>query len=34
VLEDHARGKIGDEEMHVSAIEKMLRRPGDLQPAG
>ncbi len=33
VLEEYARRMIHDEEIHVSEIEKMLRRPGRLEPA-
>lgn len=32
-LEEYAREMIRLEEDHVSEIEKMLRRPGDLEPA-
>jgi bacterioferritin len=32
-LEEYARQMIYSEEMHVSEIEKMLRRPGHLEPA-
>ncbi len=32
-LEEYARTMIHDEENHVSEIEKMLRKPGDLRPA-
>lgn len=32
-LEEYARKMIADEEMHISEVEKMLRKPGDLQPA-
>ena len=31
VLEEYARRMIHDEEIHVSEIEKMLRKPGHLQ---
>lgn len=32
-LEEYARDQIQLEESHISEIEKMLRRPGDLTPA-
>lgn len=32
-LEEYARTMIMDEENHISEIEKMLRKPGDLKPA-
>ncbi len=32
-LEEYARTMIMDEENHVSEIEKMLRKPGELKPA-
>ena len=32
-LEEYARGMIAEEESHLSEIEKMLRRPGKLQPS-
>lgn len=32
-LEEYARTMIHDEELHVSEIEKMLRKPGHLEPA-
>ena len=32
-LEEYAREQIQLEEGHIAEIEKMLRRPGDLQPA-
>jgi bacterioferritin len=32
-LEEYARTMIMDEENHISEIEKMLRRPGELKPA-
>jgi bacterioferritin len=32
-LEEYAREMIREEEDHISEIEKMLRRPGDLKPA-
>ncbi|MDP3937398.1 MAG: ferritin-like domain-containing protein [Deltaproteobacteria bacterium] len=32
-LEEYARSLIHEETMHISEIEKMLRRPGDLEPA-
>jgi bacterioferritin len=33
MLEEYARKMVHDEEVHISAIEKMLRRPGKLEPA-
>lgn len=33
MLEEYARKMIHDEEVHVTEVEKMLRRPGDLEPA-
>jgi bacterioferritin len=32
-LEEYARRMVHDEEVHISDIEKMLRRPGKLEPA-
>src|SRR6185295_14578059 len=32
VLEEYARKMVHDEEVHVAEIEKMLRRPGTLEP--
>lgn len=32
-LEEYAREMIQLEESHIAEVEKMLRRPGDLQPA-
>ncbi len=32
-LEEYARSLIHEETIHISEIEKMLRRPGDLNPA-
>ncbi|MBX3459486.1 MAG: bacterioferritin [Planctomycetes bacterium] len=32
-LEEYAREMIQSEENHISEIEKMLRKPGDLKPA-
>lgn len=32
-LEEYARDMIREEEDHISEIEKMLRKPGDLKPA-
>jgi len=32
-LEEYARGLVHEETNHISEIEKMLRRPGDLTPA-
>jgi bacterioferritin len=33
MLEEYARKMVHDEEVHISEIEKMLRRPGKLEPA-
>jgi bacterioferritin len=33
MLEEYARKMVHDEEVHIAAIEKMLRRPGKLEPA-
>ncbi|MCQ3950272.1 MAG: bacterioferritin [Planctomycetes bacterium] len=33
-LEEYAREQIQLEEAHIAEVEKMLRRPGDLKPAG
>jgi bacterioferritin len=33
MLEEFARKMVHDEEVHISEIEKMLRRPGKLEPA-
>jgi bacterioferritin len=33
MLEEYTRRMIHDEEIHVAEVEKMLRRPGKLQPA-
>jgi bacterioferritin len=33
MLEEYARKMVHDEEVHITAIEKMLRRPGKLEPA-
>ena len=33
MLEEYARKMVHDEEIHISEIEKMLRRPGKLEPA-
>ena len=32
-LEEYARSLVHEESIHISEIEKMLRRPGDLEPA-
>lgn len=32
-LEEYARGMIKSEEEHISEVEKMIRRPGELTPA-
>ncbi len=31
LLEDYARGKIHEEELHLGEVDKMLRKPGDIQ---
>jgi bacterioferritin len=33
MLEEYARKMVHDEEVHIAEIEKMLRRPGKLEPA-
>lgn len=33
LLEEYARRQIETEEKHVAEVEKMIRRPGDLEPA-
>ncbi|CAG0948224.1 bacterioferritin [Planctomycetaceae bacterium] len=33
-LEEYAREQIQLEEAHIAEVEKMLRKPGDLNPAG
>ena len=33
-LEEYAREQIQLEEQHIAEVEKMLRKPGDLNPAG
>jgi bacterioferritin len=33
MLEEYARKMVHDEEVHITEIEKMLRRPGKLEPA-
>jgi bacterioferritin len=33
MLEEYARKMVHDEEIHVTEVEKMLRRPGKLEPA-
>ena len=33
-LEEYARDQIRAEEGHIAEVEKMMRRPGDLKPAG
>ena len=33
-LEDYARAQIVLEEQHISEVEKMMRKPGELHPAG
>ena len=33
MLEEYARKLVHDEEVHITEIEKMLRRPGKLEPA-
>ncbi len=32
MLEEYARTKVAEESMHMSDVDKMLRRPGDLGP--
>ena len=32
LLEEYAREMIADEELHVDAVKKMLRAPGDIAP--
>jgi bacterioferritin len=32
LLEEYARGMIVQEELHLDEVNKMLRKPGDLQP--
>jgi len=32
LLEEYARGMIVDEELHLDEVNKMLRKPGDVQP--
>jgi bacterioferritin len=32
LLEEYAREMIADEELHVDAVNKMLRSPGDIEP--
>lgn len=34
LLEEYAREMISGEEMHLDEVNKMLRRPGDVQPFG
>lgn len=34
LLEEYAREMIAGEEMHLDEVNKMLRRPGDVQPFG
>jgi bacterioferritin len=33
MLEEYSRKMVHDEEVHIAEIEKMLRRPGKLEPA-
>ena len=33
-LEEYAREQIKLEEQHIAEVEKMMRQPGDLSPAG
>ena len=33
MLEEYARKMVHDEDVHITEIEKMLRRPGKLEPA-
>jgi bacterioferritin len=32
MLEEYARRMIAEESMHMSAVDKMLRQPGDVRP--
>lgn len=32
MLEEYARQKIAEEELHAADVNKMLRRPGDIEP--
>ncbi|MFZ2406753.1 MAG: ferritin-like domain-containing protein, partial [Methylobacter sp.] len=32
LLEEYARDMIVDEELHLDEVNKMLRKPGDVQP--
>jgi bacterioferritin len=34
MLEEYARTKIHEEEMHLGEVDKMLRRPGDIAAFG
>jgi bacterioferritin len=34
MLEEYARAKIHEEEMHLGEVDKMLRRPGDIAAFG
>lgn len=34
LLEEYARDMIVDEELHLDEVNKMLRKPGDVQPFG
>ena len=33
-FEEYARGQIQLEEQHIAEVEKMMRKPGELRPAG
>jgi len=33
-FEEYARGHIQLEEQHIAEVEKMMRKPGELHPAG
>jgi bacterioferritin len=33
-LEEYAREQIQLEEQHIAEVEKMMRKPGELRPAG
>ena len=33
-LEEYAREQIKLEEQHIAEVEKMMRKPGELAPAG
>jgi bacterioferritin len=31
MLEEYARGKVFEEELHIGEVDKMLRKPGDIR---